>query len=86
MTENRIANWLLSIADYVERFPAMPTAQRDRRAGIIIETPTQAMLYAAGRIRDFGEREVVVAALPTSETDDFAEAARLIREAAARTR
>jgi hypothetical protein len=48
----------------------------------VTDTPVGAMLYRAGNI-PLAERAAVCAAMPLLIIDDFAEAARLVREAGA---
>ena len=86
MAANAAWQWLIEIAFFVETYPMMPPECCEPPVPPIIETPTQATRYAAAKIEDATEREAVMVALPRSRTQNFAEAARLIREAAARAR
>jgi hypothetical protein len=70
---------LLDIADALDRWP---TIRWDDPAVVrVTDTPTGAMLYLVGGL-PLGERAAVYAAMPLLITDDFAEAARLVRGAA----
>ena len=73
---------LRKIANTVENWNTLP--KDDAAVVISVSTPDGAMRYSASTIRDAQERQAVEAALPLIVTEDFAEAARQIREVADR--
>jgi hypothetical protein len=72
--------WLLKIAKAVEDWPTMP--RDDVAVAISVSTPAGAVEYIVNKHIPTEERPAVRAALPTLTTDDFAAAARQIREVA----
>ena len=79
---SNVKEWLLKIADAVEKWPTM--SKDDVKAAMPVTTPAGAAVYmVTRRVRRDG-RSAVARALPLLTTSDFAEAARLIRDAAAR--
>jgi hypothetical protein len=79
MSNDATWRWLMEIAEAVERWSMTP---RDHvRAAMATDTPVGAMLYLASKVPP-EERAAVHAALPIIATDDFAEAAQKIRQAA----
>jgi len=71
--------WLMQIAGALEGRPTLP--REDAAREMITNTPLGTILYLASGI-PLGERDKVYAALPQLATESFAEAARLIRQAA----
>ena len=81
MTNGATAKWLMKIAQALENWPTMP--RDDAGKAISTSTPTGALPYVIMELRiPEGELAAVVAALPTTTTDDFAKAAGRIHEKA----
>ena len=80
MKDDVTRTWLIKIAEAVKGWP--PPGMDD--PGVAMTTPAGAMIYSARTIRDDGERAAVLEVLPKLTTDDFAAAARQIRDAAER--
>jgi hypothetical protein len=80
---DEIRHWLMRIADVVERWPTM--RHDDIETVMVVTTPAGAVAVMVNTdIRTAEVRRAVVAGLPNVLSEDWAEAAQQVREAAAR--
>ena len=80
MEKDATAKWLIKIATALETWHTMPPD--DVGVAMTVTTPFGAVMYILNRQIPAAERAAVLAAVPAVLTEDFAEAARRVRQAA----